>query len=356
MAIYIKGMGNISPQQSWNDETLLIHAFDYRGVLLRCVEPDYETWIDPRQSRRMSRILKMGITSALMALKQSGVQAPTGIITGTGLGCLEDTGIFLTKLVENKEEALNPTPFIQSTHNTIGSTIAMLLQCQGYNQTFTHNALSFESALLDAQMVLSESPEQRLLVGGVDEITELSHSIFQRFGVFRRRLASTLSLFRQPKPGTVNGEGAAFFFVTGIKDNRCIASVDGIRTFYKPDSKKLHDGIEVFIREAGLTPADVDLVLLGKSGDKEADGLLDATCRNTFTKSSIGLYKHLCGEHPAATAFALWLGARILQEHHIPEVVIHKQVSRPLRNVLIFNGSFGTHFSLILLKECRGTI
>lgn len=355
MEMYIKGMGNISPQQSWNDESLVIQAFDYRGILLRCVEPDYENWIDPRQSRRMSRILKMGITSALMALKQSGGDSPTGIITGTGLGCLEDTGSFLTKLVENNEQALNPTPFIQSTHNTIGSTIAMLLQCQGYNQTFTHNALSFESALIDARMLLNDTPEHRLLVGGVDEITEISHSILQRFGIFRRKLASTLSLFRQPKPGTVNGEGSAFFLVTGIKDKRCIAAVEGIRTFYKPDSKKLHDGIEIFIREAGLTPAEVDLVLLGKSGDKAADALLDTTCKATFTRSSIGFFKHLCGEHPVATAFAVWLGARILRDQHIPEVVTQKTVSRQVRNVLIFNGSFGTHFSLILLKECRDT-
>lgn len=356
MAMYIKGMGNISPQQSWNDEALLIQAFDYRGVVMRCVEPDYEQYLDPRQLRRMSRILKMGITAALMALRQSGVENPTGIITGTGLGCLEDTGIFLTKLVENNEEALNPTPFIQSTHNTIGSTIAMLLQCQGYNQTFTHNAHSFESALMDAHMILAESPEERLLVGGVDEITEASHAILQRFGIFRRKLASTLNLFRQQKTGTVNGEGAAYFVVTGVKDDRCIARVEGVRTFYKPDAKKLHDGIEVFIREAGLTPAEVDLVLLGKSGNKKTDSFLETVSKNSFTKGNLGFFKHLCGEYPTASAFAVWLGTRILQEHHVPEVVIQRHGSRPLKNILLFNGSFGTHFSLILLKGCRDTI
>jgi 3-oxoacyl-[acyl-carrier-protein] synthase II len=356
MAMYIKGMGNISPQQSWNDETLLIHAYDYRGVKLQCVEPDYEQWIDPRQLRRMSRILKMGITSALMALKDAGVDTPNGIITGTGLGCLDDTGSFLTKLIENQEEALNPTPFIQSTHNTIGSTIAMLLQCQGYNQTFTHGALSFESAILDAQMVLTETPSEKLLVGGVDEITGISHTILQRFGIFRKKLASTLNVFHQQKKGTVHGEGAAFFLITGTRDDRSLAAVEGVKSFYKASEKKLHDGIEVFIREIGLNPGEVDLVLLGKSGNKVSDIFLEDVCKATFPKSNIGLYKHLCGEYPVASAFALWLGTRILVERHIPEVVIYKHVPRPLKNVLILNSSFGTHHSLMLLRGCRDTI
>lgn len=356
MAMYIKGLAAISPQQSWNDESLLIHTYDYRGVLLRCVEPEYDQWIDPRQSRRMSRVLKMGITAALMALKNAKVDNVHGIITGTGLGCLEDTGIFLQKLIENNEEALNPTPFIQSTHNTIGSTIAMLLQCTGYNQTFTHGALSFEQALLDAVMTLQERPAETMLVGGIDEITDISHSLHRRFGIFKKKLASTLNMFRQHKPGTVHGEGAAFFVMGGIHDEKCVARIDGVRTFYQPSSQKLHDGIEVFIREAGLTPSDIDLVLLGKSGNKDTDIFLDVICKSTFVKSNIGLYKHLCGEYPTASAFALWLAARVIQEHHIPEVVIFRQVPRPLKNVLILNGSFGTHFSLILLRECRNTI
>jgi 3-oxoacyl-[acyl-carrier-protein] synthase II len=259
-------------------------------------------------------------------------------------------------MVENKEEALNPTPFIQSTHNTIGSTIAMLLQCQGYNQTFTHGAHSFESALTDALMMLEETPDEKLLVGGVDEITEMSHTIQQRFGIFRQKLASTLNLFRQQKRGTVNGEGAAFFLVSGRRDKQSIASIESVRSFYKPDSQKLHNNIEVFIRDAGLTPAEVDLVLLGKSGNKESDAFMDQMCGNTFAKSNIGLYKHLCGEYPVASAFAVWLAARILQEHHIPEVVLFKHAPRQLKNVLIFNSSFSTHYSLLLLKGCRDTI
>lgn len=353
MSAFVKGMGVISPQQSWNDESLLISAFDYRGLQLPAVEPEYEDWFEPRQLRRMSRIIKMGLTAAFMAMKEAKTQNPGAIITGTAYGCLEDTGTFLTKLVENNEQALNPTPFIQSTHNTISSQIAMLLQCQEYNQTYAHSAFSFESALLDALMHLDESPSKTVLLGAVDEITPASHAILSRFRIFRQKLASTLNLFRQPKRGTVNGEGAAFFVLSNTHDGNAIAAIEGVRLFYKASAQSLRDGIEVFIREAGLTPANIDLVLLGKNGDKHSGIRLESTCSTIFPKSAVGYFKHLCGEYPVASAFAVWLAARIISEKHVPEVVVTTHLSRPVKNILIFNDWFGTHQSVILLRACR---
>ncbi len=356
MNVYIKGMGTISPQQSWGDDALLLSAYDYRGVLLNCVEPEYESWLDPRQLRRMSRILKMGITAALMALREADIEVPDGIVTGTGYGCLEDTGTFLKKLIENNEEALNPTPFIQSTHNTIGSTIAMLLQCQGYNQTFTHSAFSFEHALIDALMAIGDNAVENLLVGGVDEVTPISHAIQSRFDIFRKKQASTLNLFEHTRSGTVNGEGAAFFVLSPVNDGRSQAILEGVFTLYQPSQQKLHDSINIFIRERGYTPADIDFILFGKSGDRDTDQPLEEARTAIFPRTPEGHFKHLCGEFPVASGFALWLGVRMLAESRVPEVISERQPRRPVNNVLIVNTYFGTHYSFMLLKSCRDTI
>ncbi len=353
MSVYINGTGTISPQQSWNDESLLIQAYDYRGTFLPAVEPDYEEWLDPRQLRRMSRVIKMGIGAAFMALRNAKVEVPDAIITATAYGCLEDTAVFLNKMVENREENLNPTPFIQSTHNTIGAHVAMLLQCQGYNQTYTHSAFSFENALIDAMMLLEESSSKRILVGGFDEATHVSRNILSRFGIFRKKLASTLRVFGQRRKGTMNGEGAAFFLLTGTESRNSLASIENVQTFYRPNAQRIRDGIEILIREAGLQPLDIDLVLLGKNGDRVHDGHLDIVTESIFPRSMVGYFKHLSGEYPTATAFALWLGARILSESHVPEVVLFRQIPRPLKHVLIFNSWFDTHYSAILLKSCR---
>src|SRR5687768_11070381 len=219
MKAFIKGIGNISPQQTWSGDFLSMPV-TYKQNLLPCVEPDHTQWINPQQCRRMSRVLKIGTTAAFMALKDADIKIPDAIITGTGYGCLEDTGTFLKKITELNEEALNPTPFMQSTHNTIGSQIALLLQCRGYNQTYSQNGLSFEQALLDAMLHLDENPARNFLVGGVEEITEVSHVINTRFGKYRSDVQSSLNAIMQKGDGTIAGEGAFYFVLSGENERR----------------------------------------------------------------------------------------------------------------------------------------
>jgi len=356
VALYIKGMGAISPQKTWQDENLLSQVYDQTGDRLTCVEPDYVQWLDARQLRRMSRVLKMGATAAFMALKEAGLSKPDAIITGTGYGCLDDTGIFLSKLIENNEQALNPTPFIQSTHNTIGSQIALLQQCQGYNNTFVQGAFSFENAVLDAMLLLGEAPEQHVLIGGVDETTDISHTILKRFRVFRRGVRSTLNLFKTNGQGTLNGEGATYFAAGSQPGAHDIACFEGVSMFYKAGASTLKLGLERFLAGHQLKASDIDFVLLGRSGDASSDEVLNGVQREMFPGSSVGLFKHLCGEYPVASAFAVFLAARILQDRHVPEPVIYKDASKPMRNILIFNQYFGTHHSAMLLRSCRGTL
>jgi hypothetical protein len=351
MAVYIKGMGNISPQKTWDETSLFQKPLSYSGDRLTCVEPDYAPFIDAKHIRRMSRIIKMGVASAAMALKEAELPMPHGIITGTGYGCLEDTGVFLTKMIANQEEALNPTPFIQSTHNTIGSQIALLLQCQSYNQTYSQGAFSFESALLDALLQLSDFPQRSLLVGGIDEITPVSHSIQSRFGIFRGNSKDSLDLLNAPAEGTVNGEGSAFFVLSGQKDALAKSCIEAVTTFYKPDANALHKGVVEFLRDHSIGKNEIDLVLWGKSGGRH-DQVLDDLDRSFFSESSSATFKNLCGEYPVASAFALWLATEMIRRDHVPEFISERNTGKSVRNVLLFNQYFGTHYSLIYLRAC----
>ncbi len=354
MVAYINGIGNISPQKTWDENVLLAQPLGYEGDRLTCWEPDYPKFIDPKQLRRMSRIIKMGVTAGSMALKDAGLSVPDGIITGTAYGCLDDTGIFLNKMIENKEHALNPTPFIQSTHNTIGSQIALLLQCQGYNQTYTQGAFSFENSLLDALLELRDEPAQSIMVGGVDEITNFSHTLLKRFRIFKNERQKSLDLFSSKSNGTMNGEGAAYFVLSGAQGTQKSVCIDSVATVYNPDLGSLPEKISQFLKAASLENTDIDLLLLGKCGDQKLDQKTEAISSSLFATSAIGLFKHLCGEYPTASAFALWLATKIIRENYIPESVVFNKnrVGRPIKRVLIYNPYFGTHHSLILLNAC----
>ncbi len=347
MEVYIHGSGIISPQQTWNVDALGV-PISYQENRLTCIEPDYASWLDVKQLRRMSRIMKMGAAAALLSLKNAGVAKPDAIITGTGWGCLEDTGIFLNRLVNNKEEALNPTAFIQSTHNTIGSHLALLLQCQGYNQTYSHGAFSFESSLLDAMLQLSESPNQNILIGGADEITDASHAIQSRFGIFKNKNEDSLNIFKTDSKGTLHGEGSAWFVMSGKPGNGKI-KVAGVKTVYK-HKKAIENIVAEFLSGHELTCDNIDFLLLGKSGDSKLDREIDQL-PTIFNTTSTGVYKHLCGEYPVASSFALWLANSILNSNKIPAVVLEKDRNREVKTILIYNRYFRDHHSLILLNK-----
>ena len=130
-------------------------------------QPNYKTFIPANVLRRMSTILKMGVTAGLNSLKELGKDVDA-IVVGTGLGCLRDTEKFLQSIHNNKGTILSPTPFIQSTHNTIAGQLSLLSKNNGYNITHTQNGVSFEMALLDTILLLDEG-KRTVLLGAADE-------------------------------------------------------------------------------------------------------------------------------------------------------------------------------------------
>jgi hypothetical protein len=326
---YIKGISAISPQESFGN-----NPFD--GVTLsstrsfECKEPDYAEWIDPRAMRRMSKIIRTGVAAAALALKEAGIEKPDAIIAGTGLGCVTDTTQFLTKLIENKEEALNPTPFIQSTHNTIASQIALLLQCLGYNQTYSQRGFSFENALHDAVMLLTENPGSNILIGGLDETTDVGTKIFDEIGFSK----------------VTQGEGAVFFVLSDSPTNAW-AEIAGMRTIYKPkSSQEVTFQIKDLLDSSNTKVEDIDLVLLGACGDQKFDSLMNEAA--ALFSNPRHLFKKLCGEYATASSFALWLAAMAVKRNFNP----NESKNTSIKTVLIYNHYFNQHHSVILLKAC----
>src|SRR5690606_12093618 len=117
------------------------------------------------QLRRMSVVMKFGVFAALKAHQLAGAPVLDGIITATSKGCVTDTAKFLISYHEN---AVSPTAFIQSTHNAIAGQIALLLQSNAYNFTYSQGDKSFEAAFLDAQMMIAEGAKY-ILCGSFDE-------------------------------------------------------------------------------------------------------------------------------------------------------------------------------------------
>jgi hypothetical protein len=351
MSVFIKGMAAISPQKTFENNSFLSEIQEFIGNQLNAVEPSYEGIIDLRAIRRMSKIIRISVAASNKALEEAGVEIPDGIITGTSYGCMADTENFLRKMIDSKEVALNPTPFIQSTHNTMSGQIALLQHCNGYNSTYTQGGFSFENCLVDASLLLADNPGWNLLVGGVDEIIEVSHKILNRFDLYRKENVSNLSLLNLPAEGTMDGEGCTYFVLSGNKQN-ALAEIKSIKTIYKPaNASHVIESLLKFLSENNLNPTEIDVLLTGRSGDTRYDGIYEKV-ENIFPESSLLFFKHLSGEYPTASAFATWVGTNALEHNQTPEILARKLFGKTsIRNVLIYNNYFGVYHSLILLQK-----
>lgn len=130
----------------------------------------------------MGKIMKSSLLSSLEALSQAGIETPDAIITGTTYGCLENSELLLRQIQEEGEEMLKPTYFMQSTHNTIGSNIAIKTHCHGYNVTYTQGKDSLEWALRDARLLLESGKVKNVLVGCHDESAPVFNSLLEKAG------------------------------------------------------------------------------------------------------------------------------------------------------------------------------
>jgi 3-oxoacyl-[acyl-carrier-protein] synthase II len=355
MKTFIRATGNISPQKTFGPATNKVELLNDLAIQssnrLGCSEPDYLNYIDVKFIRRMSRIIKMGTAAAMECLKEADTQNPDAIVMGTAYGCLEDTGTFLKKMEEQNEEMLTPTAFIQSTHNTIGAQIALLLQCHGYNNTFVHRGLSFETALLDAMMLLEENVATTVLAGAADEITDYSHAILSRFGLYKNEIENNKHLYSAKTKGTIAGEGAAFFLLSNQASEKDYATLDAVYTFYKPvDANEVKLQIENFLSAQSITSADIDLVIMGNNGDTKNDTVYSESGKSIFRNNTTVNYKHYCGEYPTSTAFALWLAAIIIKEVKMPEPA--KPSTQKIKKILIYNHYQNIHHSLMLVSAC----
>ena len=139
-------------------------------------------WISPMEGRRMGKLLKSAIVSSLEALEQAGLQCPDAIVTATRYGMLDVSVRFLHDMNRGGEEQLSPTLFMQSTHNTISSTIAIRTHCHGYNITYSHGEESMDWAMRDARRLIQTGRAKTVLVGLHDEATPEVNDILCRMG------------------------------------------------------------------------------------------------------------------------------------------------------------------------------
>lgn len=337
---YIHQAYCISPQQTYPkaDWNVLHESKDNQ---LKMIEPAYEN-IPRNILRRMGRSVRAG-TGAAFQLMEHPID---GIVIGTSTAGKEDSFSFLRQVMEYEEGLLTPANFVQSTSNAVASQIGILKHNTSYNITHVHEGLAFENAMLDVSLSLQENPRKAYLLGGVDELSDYDFNLNRLAGCYKKEVVSNKELYRHQTTGTIAGEGAAVFLADGIPANS-IAGIDTIKTLFTTDAEE--------VRQTAKTLAaqhSTDVLISGENGDIRQEKFY-AGCEEALQPdTAIVRFKHLCGEYPTASAFALFLACDILSNQAIPESCIKQRSSvNAINNILLYNNYRGKQHSFILVSK-----
>lgn len=332
------------------------------------VEPETARFIPAAQARRMNKLMRRSLITSLQALRDAGVEHPDGIITGTGAGCMDNSEKFLEDICTYGDTGLKPTLFMQSTHNTLSSNIGIFLKCHGYNSTYSHKGISFESALLDSFIQLRAGTLENVLVGAHDETSP----------VMARILPATHPEYVFASDTSVSA------VLSSHKSERSICEITEVRLFENHNS-------EVLVQKLSQNPGSV--IIAGLNGnpvndrpyfnlfeklnycaqnpkavpqpsihnpadDNPSDSINSSASHDTTNKPLILKYKHLFGENFSSLAIAFYIGVSILRYRSVPDALIHcngegrTDGKSSIKNISIVNHCDGEEWSLIQLELC----
>jgi 3-oxoacyl-[acyl-carrier-protein] synthase II len=352
--LYIISACSISAQHTYDAAQFLQPVVSYDDNHLYVQDPAYDKYISPVAIRRMSRLLKRGITAGMQCLEDAGVTTPDAIILSTARGSVTDMETFLKDMINLKEEALTPTGFIQSTYNSVNGWLAMMTKCTGYNQAYVHRGFSLELTLFDAQLMLAESTDKKyILTGGFDELTVEYYLIRKKVGYYKTAQVNSLELLQHnDTPGSIAGEGAHFFTVSNDK-GKAASAITGLQMLNKPTAEELQQAVATMLFDNGLTNEDIDVLISGMNGDSRNNFLMDPVLAGCADSTTIATFKQLSGEYDTASGFGLWLADYVVKKQAVPAEVVYKQgLSTVIRNVLLCNVTIGSNVTLMLVQTC----
>jgi 3-oxoacyl-(acyl-carrier-protein) synthase len=348
----INGIGCVSAQDTSNPELNFDQYEELDQGVVSVFKPKYKAYIKPAMIRRMSNGVKMGVVASAIALKDATVDLPDAIITGSGMGCLKDSEKFLENIINNEEQYLTPTSFIQSTHNTVGAQIALGLGCKSYNVTYVHSATSFESSLIDAMLMIDEGDET-ILVGGVDEIGPHTTEHHKLVDHVKKEEDLKKGLLNSNSKGAVFSEGAQFIVLNNKRTDDSYARLIDVAIYDELSKEDFESKLQYFLEENKMKASDIDVVIMGNNGDVDYDRYYDAFQEKKFQNTQQLYYKQFSGEYNTASAFGLWTACKLFKSQNIPEVLkLNNKGVSSINHILLYNQYQGKSHSFTLLSSC----
>lgn len=131
-------------------------------------------FVKPLQRRKLSRLSRMAVTAAGLALADAGLPkaAPScGVVLGTGFGSTSQSELFYQDMLGSGFIKANPGLFPETVPNSPAGQVSLIFGMRGPNTTICQQSLSSELALMTAFDLIRDGKLQQVMVLGVEEMS-----------------------------------------------------------------------------------------------------------------------------------------------------------------------------------------
>lgn len=323
----------------------------------------------------VSRSTLLGILAAREALNGVSIgNGRTAFINGMTVGGMDLTETILTVTGSVKDAPVE----IFATHDlgTITRSIAEYLGGFDYLSSVSTACSSGANAILNGQRLINAGLFDRVVVGGVDSLSEFTTRGFQSLMLYSDELCRP---FNEERNGLNLGEGAAYLVLESEECNQnsgnpTLAYLLGGGnandshhiTASSPEGKGAQLAIEKAIKMAGISPADIDYINAHGTSTRNNDDSESAAVVNLFgeelpqmssTKSYTGHTLAACGAIEAVYSILAIQNKLVFPTLHSPNPILPessfpmKLAERDVKVVMSNSFGFGGNSTSLIFGE-----
>ncbi|MFC9537085.1 beta-ketoacyl synthase N-terminal-like domain-containing protein [Streptomyces sp. NPDC056975] len=269
-------------------------------------------YVPRKGTKNLDRTTKLGLAASTLLKRELSERAgvddasweSTGIAMGTVVGSLRSSVELDVDIIEGKGiDLVNPAVFPNTTMNCCASQIAIWHGLRGPNSTLANGSVSALSALRYGARLIRCGHAQRMLVGGVEELSP--------------HTAWGTRLKKDVAESVVIGEGAALLALepAGPDTPEALATVTACEVMFAPQrtqagyAQALRGAVTRSLDAARRAGVEVELVLPGAVGtvveESERAALEPLDAERVDVRTAVGECGGALGAMQLAAALAL---------------------------------------------------
>ncbi|MCL5959310.1 MAG: beta-ketoacyl-ACP synthase II [Chloroflexi bacterium] len=304
----------------------LITQFDAGGFPTRIAGEvkgfDPLNFIEPKEARRMSRVLQFAIAASRMALDQSGLKVDdsnahdVGVIVGSGIGSLTTTEKECKVLIDRGGMKVNPFFLPMMLPNMASAQVSRMFGAKGYNTSIVTACASGGHAIGEAVEVIRRGAANAMITGGAEaSICALGMAAFCVIKALSQRNDEPEKASRPfdlNRDGFVPAEAAGALVIESLehalrRDANILAEIVGYGATGdayhvvapEPEAMGISEAMRRSLRDAGISPDEIYYVNAHATSTEAGDAAETVGLKKVFgehagklmvnsTKSMIG--------------------------------------------------------------------